>query len=203
MIRFFFYLLLFFFQSSILLAQDSIALPQQLKLVNGILALKAYAISGEDSFFQMSEKVSNKTVFWEVFRERGDLRRNYAINNLPKGIYNFQFALDGKAIYGEVYNKKDNKPSIKVYHSTGYKRPYFNVKIESDTLSIDGFFAQDQKVEISIKNEEDVEDLYFTKVELDKGELKTQYILDTFDKGNYIIRAKLKDRTFVRNFILK
>lgn len=202
MIKLFFYFILFFFHSTILLAQDSIALPHQLKLVNGILALKAYAVSGEDSFFQMSEKVTNKTVFWEVFRERGDLRRNYAINNLPKGIYNFQFALDGKAIYGEVYNK-ESEPSLKVYHSTEYKRPYFNIKIESDTLSVDGFFAQDKKVEISIKNEEDIEDAYFTSVELDHGKLKAQYILDTFDKGNYVIRAKLKDRTFVRNFVLK
>lgn len=202
MIKIFFSTLLFFFTSTQLIAQDFGSLSKQLKLVDGILAIKAHASSGEDSFFQMSEKITKKTVFWEVFREKGELRRNYALNNLPQGTYHFQFALDGKAIYGEIFNKSDG-PTLKVYHSTDYKRPYFNVKVENDTLLIDGFFAQDKDVEISIKNEEEFDDVYNTSIKLKNGELKTQYVLDTFEKGNYVIRAKLKDRTFVRNFILK
>ncbi|WP_044202164.1 hypothetical protein [Flammeovirga sp. OC4] len=202
MIKFFFYLIVFFFSPPLLLAQDISSLSDQLKLIDGILAIKAHATSGEDSFFQMSEKITKKTVFWEVFREKGELRRNYALSNLPKGTYHFQFALDGKAIYGEIFNRSEG-PILKIYHSTDYKRPYFNVKVESDTLQIDGFFAQDKLVEISIKNEDDTEDVYNSSIELKNGELKTQYILDTFEKGNYVIRAKLKDRTFVRNFILK
>ncbi|NME67248.1 hypothetical protein [Flammeovirga aprica] len=202
MIKIFFYLSVFFFSSPLLLAQDISSLSDQLKLIDGILAIKAHATSGEDSFFQMSEKVTKKTVFWEVFREKGELRRNYALSNLPNGIYHFQFALDGKAISGEIFNKSEG-PTLKVYHSTEYKRPYFNVKVEKDTLQIDGFFAQDSEVQISIKNEDEFEDLYNASIELKNGKLKTQYILDTFGKGNYVIRAKLKDRTFVRNFILK
>ncbi|AZQ63379.1 hypothetical protein EI427_14405 [Flammeovirga pectinis] len=183
-------------------AQDQVDLSDNLKLINGILAINAKSISGEDSFFQLSEKRSKKTVFWEVFREKGTLKRNYAVERLPKGVYNFQFALDGKALYGEVSNvNKDT--SLKVYHSADYKRPYFNANLSEDTLSLDGFFAQDEIVEISIKNENEDEDAYNVKVNLDQGKLKTEYILSDLLPGFYVVRAKLKDRTFVRNFNLK
>lgn len=202
MFKYFFQFIIIFFSVTIVEAQNLSSLPKELRFKDGVLSIYADGSSGEDSFFQMSEKVTKKTVFWEVFRERGELRRNYAIYNLPHGVYHFQFALDGQAVYGEVFNKESGS-TLKVYHSTDYKRPYFNVKVESDTLLVDGFFAQDKNVQLSIKNENDTEDLYFTSVLLEEGRLKTQYILSTFEKGNYVIRAKLKGRTFVRNFILK
>lgn len=170
---------------------------------DGVINIFASSTSVEDSFFQLSVKRSNKTVFWEVFREIGELKRKYEINKLPVGIYKFQFALDGKAVYGEV-SKLTSSTTMKIYDSDiSYKRPFFEVAVESDTLKVNGFFGENEEVKLSMKKESDDDDSYSAQLKLLKGELKTQYILSDFNPGLYVIRAQIDDRTFVRNFEIK
>ncbi|NLR93275.1 MULTISPECIES: hypothetical protein [Flammeovirga] len=198
---------IFLFFSIILLYCHKItaqtSLSESLAFNDGTLEINASAKSGEDSFFQLSNSSSNKTVFWEVFRETGTLKRKYELNRLPQGYYKFQFALDGKAVYGEVSNLSSGV-NIKIYDKdTFYKRPYFNVTVEGDTLNVDGYFGKHAEVTLSIKNETEEEDAFNSKVSLKDGALKTQYILSDFQNGLYVIRASMTDKTFVRNFNLK
>ncbi|ANQ51027.2 hypothetical protein MY04_3679 [Flammeovirga sp. MY04] len=170
---------------------------------DGVINIFASSTTVEDSFFQLSVKRSNKTVFWEVFREIGDLKRKYEINKLPVGIYKFQFALDGKAVYGEV-SKLTSSTTMKIFDSDiSYKRPFFEVAVESDTLKVNGFFGENEEVKLSMKKESEDDDSYSAQLKLLKGELKTQYILSDFNPGLYVIRAQIDDRTFVRNFEIK
>ncbi|OHX67762.1 hypothetical protein [Flammeovirga pacifica] len=172
-------------------------------LKNGVLQIFAFSESSEDSFFQLSKKRSSKTVFWEVFREVGDLKRAYEVNKLPLGIYKFQFALDGNAVYGEV-SKLTSGTSMKIFNSDiSYKRPFFDVAVDGDTLQVVGFFGENKEVRLSMKNEAEDDDTYSSNVKLSDGGLKTQYILSEFNPGIYVIRAQIEDRTFVRNFEIK